>query len=167
MIRLLIASGAMIALLGWTVVAKTGEERRLRETIAGHVACQSGIEGGTTTLGVCSEKVTAVVHAARRAAACDAVLAGGQPYLVSSACSTEVQALAVQRDARTREVANLTETLDRLRRDQAAAITRAEARGRTQTQRTQRAEDALAQAPVNDSGLGRCDADCLRNLGRD
>jgi hypothetical protein len=169
MIRLLLASVAMIGLLGTGIVFKTVEERKLRDVIAGHEACSAAVTQSELAASAarCSEAVAAVHRRAVQAQACDAALTAGDTYSVRAACSTEVMTVVADRDAKTAEVATLSISLAQVRRDQAAAITRAEARGRTQTQRTHRAEDALAQAPVTAGGLGRCDADCLRNLGRD
>ena len=168
MIRLLLASVAMIGLLGTNIVFKTVEERKLRDVIAGHEACSAAVTKSELAASAarCPEAVAAVHRRAVQSQVCNAALAAADVFTIRSACSTEVMTVVADRDAKAGEAATVSETLAQVRRDQAAAITRAEARGRTQTQRTHRAEDALAQAPVTADGLGRCDADCLRNLGR-
>lgn len=160
------AAGIVIGGLSGVILSKNREEAGLRLIIAGHAACAAAIESGGK-LDVCPVKTAEAAVTARRARACDKAMTEGQAFMVSASCSTPVMTVVADRDAKARETVNLSDILDRLRRDQAAAITRAEARGRTQTMRTNRAEDDLAQAPLAADGLGRCDAECLRNLGRD
>ncbi|QQQ19690.1 hypothetical protein JIP62_06275 [Brevundimonas vitis] len=105
-----------------------------------------------------------VIAAAR---ACDQALTEADRFDQSLTCSPAVLTLVAQRDTAQSQMAALNDELLKTRADQADALARAEARGRTQTQRTQSVQTRLDAAPRTDSGLGRCDADCLSRLGRD
>lgn len=168
MIRLLIGSGLMVAFLGALVVAQHAEEGRLREVISGWEACalevQTGHRKGETS--ACPSPVASVALTGHRAHRCDSALTAGDAFAVNAACSTPVKTIVAERAARTGERDRLQLQLTETRQRQAAAIASAEARGRNQTQRTERVETDLSAAPRTDAGLGRCDADCLRNLGR-
>lgn len=145
MIRAAVITGLtgllVVGSLTAVIVAKTGEEKALRDR-----------------LGAAEVSVA-------RAKGCDTALFAADLFAIEARCSIEVKRVAAERDARTRERDDARADLDKLKADQAAAIARAEARGRTQTQRTQSAQDRLDAAPRNPAGLGRCDADCLSRLG--
>lgn len=160
----LLASGALLAVVN----AKNVEERDLRATIAGHETCGRavGLSDFTATAAACSEAMAVTHRRAVQTATCDQALTAGDVFAQRSACSTPVKTLTAQRDAARIERDDANTALNQLRADQAAAIARAEARGRSQTQRIHSAQNDLAAAPRNNAGLGRCDADCLRNLGR-
>lgn len=149
--------------------AKNVEERALRATIGDYEACASAVTNADLVASAarCSTAVAAVHSRAVRAQRCDAGLAAGDRFAIDAACSTPVKTLDAERTAATAERDNLTSLLARVRSDQAAAIARAEIRGRTQAQRTQSVQTRLDSAPRTDAGLGRCDADCLRDLGPD
>lgn len=163
------ALAAVSLILGVTVAAKNREEARLRHTLAGWDACALEVKIGQRkgAASACPAPIAAADLAARRAASCDAALAKPDLFGVEASCSAPVKRAVAERDAGAREIANLTDVLAQVRRDQAAAIARAEARGQSQTQRTDRAQTRLDAAPRTDTGLGRCDADCLQRLGRD
>lgn len=151
------------------IMAKNAEERSLRETLGGWEACAAQVRavnpmGGETA---CPSEIAAADLAARRARRCDVGLAAGDRFAVDAACSQPVKRIAAEAAVRAQERDALQTQLNDLRDRQAAAIARAEARGRQQTQRTERAQSDLAAAPRTDDGLGRCDAECLRDLGRD
>lgn len=133
----LLVTGSLTAV----IVAKTKEEGRLRDRL--EIADQ----------------------AVARAAGCDAALTGGDLFAVEARCSLAVKIVVAERAARTFERDDALSLLAQVRTDQAAAIARAEARGRTQTQRTQSAQTRLDAAPRNPAGLGQCDAVCLSGLG--
>ena len=168
MIRLLIGSGLMVAFLGAVIVAKHAEEARLRKTIGGWEACAMEVQTGARKgeASACPSPVAAVAMTGHRARRCDDALTGGDAFAAEAACSTPVKTVVAERAARTGERDRLQLQLTETRQRQAAAIAAAETRGRNQTQRTERVETDLSAAPRTDAGLGRCDADCLRNLGR-
>lgn len=163
----LLASGVLVATMGAVIERKNREEAGLRDTIAGHVACDAAVTSSdlTASAASCSDAVAAVHLTARRAERCDGALKAGDAFAIDAACSTPVKTAVAEARARTRERDGLQLQLTQTRRGQAAAIASAEARGRTQTQRTERVQTDLAAAPRTDAGLGRCDADCLRRLG--
>lgn len=164
----LIASGVLVASMAAVIERKNREEAGLRTTIAGFRDCDTAVANSDLTASAarCSDAVAAVHLTARRTERCDAALNGSDVFAIDAACSAPVKQVIAERDARTRERNAAQTQLNATRRGQAAAIASAEARGRTQTQRTDRAEQDLAAAPRNDAGLGRCDAECLRQLGR-
>lgn len=169
LIRTLIGAGGMVAVLTALVVTKSIEERALRKTIAGYVACDTAVTKPDLTASAarCSGAVAAVHRQAVQAVACDAALTAGSRFNLSTACTLPVRTLFAQRDAAETGRARLETTLAEVRRDQGAALARAEARGRSQTQRTQSVQTRLDSAPRTDAGLGRCDAECLQRLGAD
>lgn len=169
MMRALVGGGAMCLFLAALVVTKSVEEHGLRKTIAGYVACDTAVTKPDLTASAarCSEAVAAVHRQAVQAAACDAALTAGNRFSLATACTLPVRTLFAQRDAAETGRARLETTLAEVRRDQAAALARAEARGRSQTQRTQSVQTRLDSAPRTDAGLGRCDAECLQRLGAD
>ena len=160
----LLTSGALMAV----ITAKNVEERGLREVIAGHEGCAQAVGGSDLTASAarCSNVVAHVHRQAIQATICDQALIAADTFVIRTSCPTSVKTLLAQRDVALgeRDAANLIAT--RLIADQAAVITRAEARGFNQAQRIQSAQNDLAAAPRTDAGLGRCDADCLRRLGR-
>lgn len=158
---------ASVVALSAVIVAKNDEERGLRATIAGHEACVAAVAGFDPVISAarCPAAVAAVHARAVRSERCDAALEAGDRFAVDAACSTPVKTVVAERAAAVGERDNLQTLLARVRSDQAAAIARAEVRGRTQAQRTQSVQTRLDAAPRTDGGLGRCDADCLRDLG--
>ena len=142
--------------------------RRLREVIAGHEGCAEAIGGNDLTASAarCSPVVATVHRQSVQAAICDQALIAADAFVIRTSCLTSVKTLLAQRDAAQVERDDANRNTNRLIADQAAAITRAEARGFNQAQRIQSAQTVLDVAPRTDAGLGRCDADCLRRLGR-
>lgn len=163
-----VAGVAGTAILLAVVVSKNAEERELRATIGGWEACAAEVETGRQVgeTSACPAPIAFADLTARRTARCDVGLGRADAFAVDAACSAPVKRVVAERAARTGERDRLQLQLTETRQRQAAAIAAAEARGRTQTQRTERVETDLSAAPRTDAGLGRCDADCLRNLGR-
>lgn len=161
-VGLLGVSGLLLAL----VAAKTAEEGRLRETLDGHAACEAAVATVDPTASAvrCSTAVAAAHAAKLRAEACDQALLGGDLFVMRASCSTEVKTLFAAREAETRRADSLAEVLSEERAGQAAAITRAESRARTQAERTQRAQSTLRDAPRR-GDLVVLDAERLRQLG--
>lgn len=149
------------------ILSKNREETGLRATLSAFVDCDAAVTNSDLTASAarCSDAVAAVHLTARRAERCDRALTAVDGFSIDAACSVPVKTMVAERDARTRERDGLQTALNDTRRGQAAAIASAEARGRTQTQRTDRVQADLSAAPRSDAGLGRCDAECLRRLG--
>lgn len=148
------------------ILSKNREEDGFRKTITGFETCETSLANrDPATLALsCSRTVAGLHLTARRSERCDHALDTSDAFAAEAACSAPVKQVIGERDARTRERNTAQVLLAETRRGQAAAIASAEARGRTQTQRTERVQQDLAAAPRTDSGLGRCDADCLRGL---
>ena len=165
MIRLTVALAAAVLALGALSWTKSQEEGRLRADLAQRDACLEAVAGpdlSSTNLR-CSPEVAQVHGAAVRASVCDAALLTGELFLMRSSCTTEVKTLFSHREAESRRADSLQDILNQERADQAAAITRAEARARSETERKHRAEAALSSAP-RDGDLLVLDADRLRQL---
>ncbi len=160
-----VAGAIIVAALSLLVVTKHQEEGRLRKTIAGHEACLRDA-GGTdvaATVRSCPAPVAVQHRIARAAVRCDAALLSADLFAVEAACSTEVKTLLAERQAESRRADSLDEALKTTRADQAAAISRAETRARTQAERTARGQAAVSAAPRDAAGLVVCDAGCLRD----
>ena len=162
MIRLALTSGIALAACLALIASKTREEGQLRSTIAGHEACAQALAGADLSAAVAATHRRAVI-----AQRCDAALNAADGFGIEAGCSTPVKREVAKVAARTGERDRLTTEIHDLRSGQAAAIARAETRGRAQAERNSRAQSELDRAPRGDDGLGRCDAECLRNLGRD
>lgn len=160
-----VAGGIVIAAMGLLIVTKHQEEGRLRETIAAHASClrdAGGIDAAASARS-CPVPVALQHRIARASVRCDEALLGADLFAVDAACTTEVKTLLAQRDAESRRAESLDEALKRARADQAAAVSRAESRARTQAERTARGQAAVSAAPRDDAGLVVCDAGCLRD----
>lgn len=159
-----IAAASLIALMGAVIVGKTKEEAGLRKEITAQTLCLAAAGGpdADASARACPAPVAAQHRLARMSARCDAGLLQGDLFAVEAACSTEVKTLLAQRQAETGRADSLDAALKSSRADTAAAITRAEARARSQTQRTSNAQAAVSAAPRDPDGLVRCDAQCLR-----
>lgn len=166
MIRIIIALALGVLALSGLTFSKVAEEGRLRKVIAGHEACATALasddlQASATTC----PSATSGIHAAwRRAEACDRALLEADLFTVRTSCSTEVMTLLAQRDAEASRADRQTEALDDERADRAAAITRAEGRVRTETERKLRAEAVIQNAPRNGDGLVVLDAQRLCEL---
>lgn len=103
-----------------------------------------------------------------QAAACDQVLTARPESLfaIRASCSTPVKTLLAQRDAAQGEVAALAAELKAERAGRAAAVNRAAADARVQSERKTRRETADARAPRDPSGRVVCGPDCLRERAR-
>lgn len=166
MTRIVLIQVALILALLGLAGSKTQEEGRLRAAIAGHVACEAAVANPDLTASAarCPDEVAAVHREAVRAQACEAALLSLDLFAVRTSCSTEVKTLFAAREAESRRADQLAEILDQERAGRAAAITRAEARARTETERTLRAQSALQGAPRR-GDLLVLDAERLRQLG--
>lgn len=166
MIRIAIIA-ALFGVAGIAASALTiSHERGLKETIKGHEACEVSLQGTDLSASAarCPAKVAAVHSEARRAAVCDQALLAGELFVVRTSCSTEVKTLFADRQAETRRADDLNGLLGDERAGRAAAITRAEVRARSETERKFRAAAVISSAPRN-GDLLVLDADRLRQLG--
>jgi hypothetical protein len=161
----LVSTAALLAV----ITAKNHEEAGLRATIADHEACAEALTRADLSVSAerCAEGVAATHRRAVMAQRCDTALTAADGFGIEAGCSTPVKREVAKVAARTGERDRLTTEINDLRSGQAAAIARAETRGRAQAERNSRAQSELDRAPRGDDGLGRCDAECLRNLGRD
>ncbi len=170
MIRVALALGAaLIALAAYTFNERQDHEAKaegLRAVIQGHVSCNGALAGPDILVSAerCPPELAAVHATARRAEVCDKALLEGDLFTVRTACSTEVMTLLAQRDAESRRADSQADALRAERADRAAAITRAETRARSETERTHRAEAALQSAPRNGAGHVVLDARRLCEL---
>jgi hypothetical protein len=168
MIRAWIGMGALVAFSTAVLISKSIEETRLRAVIAGHDACAAAVTNGELDVSTsrCPPAVAAAHRVQVKTRTCDAALASGETFVLRSACSTEVKTVVADRDAARIERDDARSDAARLRRDQGAALARAEARGFAQAQRTHDLETRLeGDADPTADGLARCDAECLRRLG--
>lgn len=168
MIRAWIGMGALVAFSTAVLISKSVEETRLRAVIAGHDACAGAVANGELDVSAsrCPPAVAAAHRAQARGQICDAALTTGDLFAMRSACSTSVKTVVAERDGARTERNDARAEVGRLRRDQAAAIARAEARGFAHAQRTHDLETRLeGDADPSDRGLARCDAECLLRLG--
>lgn len=159
-----VAGAIIIAAMGLLIVTKHQEEGRLRKVVAAHEACirDAGGEDPALTARSCPQPVAIQHRIARAAVRCDAALLGADLFAVEAACSTEVKTLQAERQAESRRADTMATALTRARADQAAAVSRAEARARTQNERTVRGQTVVSAAPRDADGLVVCDAECLR-----
>lgn len=170
MLKILIAAvlalGALSAGLGIVVKSKTAEEKGLRSALGGFEACHTALTGTdlTASSSKCKPPIAAVHAAARRAEVCDQALLNADLFTIRTSCSTEVMTLLAQRDAETHRADRQTSALAAERADRGAAISRAEARVRTETERKARAEAVIQDAPRNGDGLVVLDAQRLCEL---
>lgn len=166
MIRIVLAMSALLIALGGLTFSKTAEEGRLRATIEGHVACDAALATDDLLASTvrCPPAAASLHAAAHRAEACDRALLNADLFTVRTSCSTEIMTLLAERDAESRRADRQTETLASERADRAAAITRAEGRVRTETERKLRAEAVIQNAPRNGDGLVVLDAQRLCEL---
>lgn len=169
-VRILLAAvlalGGLSAGLGVLIKAKAAEERSLRDALDGFQACHIALGESDLSASAarCAAPVAAVHANARRAEACDQALLEADLFTVRTSCSTEVMTLLAQRDAETHRADQTARALMAERADRAAAITRAEARVRTETERKARAEAVIQDAPRNGDGLVVLDAQRLCEL---
>lgn len=168
MTRLIIALVLAVASLGGLSISKVREEAQLRDRIEAQADCLKAVAGDDTgPAGLrCPAPVAATHRTAVQARACDQALLGGDLFLMRTACTTEVKTLFAAREAETARADGVAEQLAQERAGQAAAITRAEVRVRTETERKLRAEAALSSAPRNGDRLV-LDAGRLRQLQGD
>lgn len=163
---------AAIALLALTTSSavygaiKGREAEDLKVKVKAHAACDQAVQGRDILISAerCPPKIAAVHAAARRSETCDQALLSADLFTIRTSCSTEVMTLLGERDAENSRADRLAESLAEERADRAAAITRAEARTRTETERKVRAEAVLQGLPRDGDGLLVLDAQRLCEL---
>ena len=133
-----------------------------------HRACVAAVEAGPAGLlsveALCAPKIAAAQEAALMSAACDLAVDATpeNTFALRQTCSSAVKTVVAERDVARGERDGAKADLKAARDGQAAAITRAETRVRSETQRKADAAAALSRAPRDADGLVVCDADCLR-----
>jgi len=150
-----LALGIGAAVLDWRSARQARGELRLCTAAAGDE--REPLKG-------CPETISAAIEAQRRAAACEAAIAGADLYAERASCGEQVKrrgALLVGAEA---NLADARRQIAEAERRTTAAIARAEARGETQSRRADDARSAIDAAPLGADGLLSCDAQCLRRL---
>lgn len=161
-----IGLAAAVALAGVAVVKDYGAARKAR---ADYAACEDsaqGKRGAVSPMAACLASIAAHVEGARRAQSCKEgliVLSDGT-WAAPTTCPAVVQGLASEHNARAAEAKSRGAEIDRLRRDHAQALQRAELRGAQSLRRTLDANAALASAPRDDGGLIVLDGERLRSF---
>lgn len=133
-----------------------------------HQRCvQAMTDGPAAFLAVgkaCDPAIASAQFAALSSAVCDQALSAKSENTAAlrQVCSTAVKTVVAQRNVAIGERDAALGDLKTTRAGQAAAITRAEARIRTEAQRKIDAAQVVATAPRDADGLVVCDAVCLR-----
>lgn len=113
-----------------------------------------------------SESVTGLTAAAALRAECDRALREGELFAARIVCPADVKTLMAERDALLVRAEAAEILLGAQRADDDDAIRRAEARGREEERRRRHADEVIRDAPRDDGGLVRFDAERLRQLRR-
>lgn len=165
--------GGAVALAGLVTFAgvEHGQAVKFRKLDADHRACVAALlPGNIIDAGrLCDPAISNDHAAAVMAKTCDQALSARPENLAAArmVCSTAVKTLVTQRDAAIGERDSALGDLKTTRAGQAAAITRAEARIRTEAQRKIDAAQVVAAAPRDAAGLVVCNAVCLRERAGD
>lgn len=144
-----------------------GHVDQMAQIIGDHAACVKSIKLAPLAdrpSVKCDLVVSTAVIRAQQAIDCDSALSGEQAYRIAAACSQPVKTVQADRDTARIERDGLKADLKQLRADQAAALSRAVARAKSQANKETIAHAALDDAPVDGAGLTVCSADCLRRL---
>lgn len=127
-------------------------------------AVKDGHAGYLVVGKLCDPAIASAQYAALASAVCDEAL-DARPENTAAlrqVCTSAVKTVVAERDVAQAERDGAQRDLETTRAGQAAAITRAEARIRTQAQRKIDAAQVVATAPRDAAGLVVCDAVCLR-----
>lgn len=159
---------AALAAVALTLTGSLALNARQAGTIGAQNRCVAAVgdkaRPGEDPRKLCPPAVAERWAVAVRARTCDEALSlpadqGG--YGVATNCSTPVKTLHARALVAGRERDAARADLIQTQRDQVAAIRRAEAAARLQTERSTRAAAAVQSAPRSPAGLVVCDADCL------
>lgn len=118
----------------------------------------------------CLPNIALRIVSARRAVRCEnAIFPELRPETRSAAgqhCTAGTQRLIAQGDAQASQIESLNQSIQKMRQDSAAAVARAEARGRSEQVRRDNARQTIEAAPQDAYGRITCNAECLRKLTR-
>lgn len=155
-------AAAMAGLLALLVLAVRdwGAARRARADLK---ICAAAADGRKPLDG-CPAKVSVAIAAARAAAACEAALAKPDPLGVRTNCKPAVQDRVARLAVAEANLADARRQLAQAEQQTIAAVSRAEARAKSTTERKARAKAAIAAAPTDAAGVIRCDAGCLHDI---
>ncbi len=140
---------------------------RFRQKEKADAAARCAVAAGKplADLADCPKPIADQVTVARQAARCDAAAARDDGrFIVINACGSGVKRLHAMHDAAASRVANLEVELAKARAGTTAAVSRAETRAITLTERKADARKAIEAAPRDGAGRITCDAECLRRL---
>lgn len=156
--------GAALAALVWLAT-----DRFNQKAVADAAeTCEKAAITSANDLGKCGPNVTARIAADRETVVCEGALLpelrDETRFLASQACGPGAKRLIAQGDAQAAEITSLKTALDKVTADTAAAVTRAEERGRAEQTRKNNARQIIDAAPRSADGRIACDADCLRRL---
>lgn len=162
-------AGTALAVAALAAVLWLAKDRFHQKDLADAAAhCESAAISASEPLDDCDVNVRSRVQADRQTIVCEnALLPELRPetrFTARQACSAGTLRLIAQGDADAGEIASLQQQLDQAREGTAAAVARAEARGRTEQTRRNNAQNVVAAQPRGADGSIACDADCLRQL---
>ena len=156
--------GAALAALVW-LAADRFDQKAIADAAE---ACEKVASAPAGDLGRCGPNITARIAADRATVVCEGALLpelrDETRFLANQACGPGAKRLIAQADAQAAEIASLKTALDKVTADTAAAVTRAEERGRAEQTRKNNARQIIDAAPRSADGRIACDADCLRRL---
>lgn len=163
-----IVGGLLIAAAIWLIVDRF-HQKDLADAAAS-CAVAAGTPDDSASLNDCLPLVQVEVEAARQARACERSLTPQlrpeSRFAMAQACGAGVKRLVAAGDAAIAENASLKRQLDEARADIDSAVERAERRTVRSTEREANGRKVIEAAPRAPGGSIRCDADCLRRLGR-
>lgn len=155
---------ALIAAILWLAFDRF-EQKALADAAR---ACEAAAASADRPLAGCSADIAARIAADRRTIVCEGALLpelrGETRFTARQACGPGTLRLIAQSDALTADVQALETELAEARGGAAAAVARAEARGRTEQARRDNAQQIIDAAPRGAGGRIACDAACLRRL---
>lgn len=158
------AAGIAIAVLVW--LAQDRFNQKHLADAAAH--CESAVISADEKLDDCGVNVRARVSADRQTIVCEGALLpelrSETRFTARQVCGPGALRLIAQMDAQAGEIAGLQAQIAQAKSDSAAAIARAEARGRTEQTRRDNAQKVVAAQPRGADGSITCDAGCLRQL---
>jgi type IV secretory pathway VirB10-like protein len=158
-----IIAAAIVGFILWAVV----DRFKLAAEVNQHETCIAAIAKPDQPVTACDPKIADKVTQARAADQCEIALAKpptGDLFAIRAACSEQVKRVVADRDAAAANYADDEKQLAgaQLRLDQ--AVSRAEARNLSTTQRKAANDRTIQAAPRDPDGRVRCDAQCLRDL---
>lgn len=161
--------GSVLGLVALAALLWLAQDRFHQKALADAARrCESAAISASEPLDDCEVNLRARVQADRRTIMCEgALLPELRPetrFTARQACGPGTLRLIAQGDADAGEIASLQTQLTQAREGTAAAVARAEARGRAEQTRRNHAQTVVAAQPRGADGSIACDADCLRQL---